>query len=64
MSEINKAYHLFFNTPEGKLILDDLDAQFGGAIARQDAHATAIRAGEWNVLDYLKQKLPRESDGR
>jgi len=54
------SYKILFATDDGKRILEDLEAQFGGLIATENAHTTAIRAGEMNVLQYIKDR--RESD--
>ena len=51
--EVWKAYAWLANSTEGRLILQDIQEQFGGKVAMGTAHETTVRAGELNVVQYL-----------
>lgn len=54
--QVIKAYNGFFRTTEGRLILNDLEQYFGGSVATDNPHTTALRAGEQAVLIHIRER--------
>ena len=51
-------YQQLFNSKEGRLILEDLDAEFSmRPLTSEFPHYTHVRAGELNVLRYIEDVL-------
>lgn len=60
------AYQAFFNTPNGKIILEDLNLAFGQSTLRKgsqgcDPYASIAAAGSREVVLYIEYML-KESD--
>jgi len=47
-------YAATFSTPEGKRVLDDLDAEYGRECWRQDVNETLRRTANRDLLDRIK----------
>lgn len=55
---IVSAYGAVFNTDQGKLVMEDLEASFGGSTyTKGDSHDTAFREGQREVLLRIKQMI-------
>ena len=54
MAKIAQATRACFDTPSGKIVLDDLKKQFYDVqITVMDPHVTAIRAAQHDVVLYI-----------
>lgn len=59
--KVNKAqlerihdYAATFSTPEGKRVMEDLEAEYGGPCYAKDLHETLRRTAERDMLDRIK----------
>ena len=56
-------YKRVFTSPDGKVVWDDLSAAFEGKInVPGDSHATHVRVGNYEVLQYIQEILEVEED--
>ena len=59
------AYQRLFTSPDGKVVLADLEAEFRDRELHVsgDSHATHVRVGEFNVIKYIHTVMEVETDG-
>ena len=57
--QTNTAYKHVFESPDGKIVLKDLEAIFGVTHTGKDATPTSVTvsAGQLNVLNYIQQRI-------
>jgi hypothetical protein len=61
----DKAYSDLFNSPEGKLVLEDLIVMFAPEnLATDTAHSTAIRVGQSNPIRYIQRRIKDGMEGK
>ena len=46
-----------FSTPEGKRVLEDLEAEYGGECYSKDLHETLRRTANRDMLDRIKHMI-------
>jgi hypothetical protein len=57
------AYKRLFSSPDGIVVMKDLEAAFDQALnVPGDSHATHVRVGNYEVLQYIKQILEIENN--
>lgn len=57
-------YRDVFGTPDGKLVLEDLNLMFNpDKLHTNDPHTTAIRIGESTPIRYIQRRIEDGMDG-
>lgn len=51
------AYNRLFSTPDGKVVLADLEASFGGVTFNPDTNVSMYRQGQRAVVDLIKTQV-------
>ena len=57
-------YQRVFTSPDGKVVLDDLAAEFrlSEMHVKGDSYATHVRVGEFRVLQYIQAVMEVDTD--
>jgi hypothetical protein len=60
--QVNKAYQHLFNSPDGEVVMSDLQTYFGGDTLKQkdgvvDPHSTVAASGSRKVLMHIIQRI-------
>lgn len=58
-----KAYANVFNTPDGKIVLQDLTDAIGTRLIDEKEHITVYNVGRRDVVDYINECIKVGRDG-